>query len=291
MSKREEIKDGFSSSNRKSGLVYTKILGWIDLGHACGDDAKRLKAILFEEKDRKYFPEFNDWYFPVDYFQEMVKHLRFGLDLWAGVHAPLMVRSCLSNEMKKRIALTIMKQTAWRFEAFQATTMIAKFTDSGFSGEDLVSDLLGFYRVFGTGIDPLILAMPTTKNYALSIWDHYGPIGNFKNKEFRPLLFPQPVPPKKQTPRKGYLPSWLNYIQPLNDLNENSLSNRHYDAPKNNFFPDNNRLNEELYVSLRRKPSKEDNLLRQKNFEMPSHFYINNHKLSSPDYFHSTNNF
>lgn len=55
MSKREEIKDGFSSSNRKSGLVYTKILGWIDLGHACGDDAKRLKAIYLKKKTENIF--------------------------------------------------------------------------------------------------------------------------------------------------------------------------------------------------------------------------------------------
>lgn len=220
----------------------------------------------------------------------MFTHIGFEKDLWAGVHSPLMVRSCLSAEMKKRIALTIMKQTAWRFEAFQASSLVARFTDSGFSGEDLVSDLLGFYRVFGGGIDPLILAMPTTKSYALSIWDHYGSIGSFKNKEFRPLLFPQPVPPKKQIPRKGFLPSWLNYIQPLDNLTEQNLMNRHYNEPQNNFFPNSTRLNEELYVSIRRDFRKEGKNLHQNNLSMPSHFYINNHHPIPPDFFYRTNN-
>ncbi|PBI79086.1 hypothetical protein A9993_04815 [Rahnella victoriana] len=199
MSKREDITSSWLGSSRGYGLVYTKILGWIDLGHARGEDAQRLKEILFAEKGTKYFPELKEWYFPVDYYQEMSLSLnrKSHTHLIAGVHAPLMVRSCLSWDMKRRIALTIMMKTAWRFEALQDSSLINWRTDSGFSGEDLVSDLVGFYRVFGNGIDPIILAQPTDISYGLSIWDHYGPIGNFKNKGFKPLLFPQPSPGKK----------------------------------------------------------------------------------------------
>lgn len=41
--------------------------------------------------------------------------------------------------------------TAKRFEAWQNSFIFNWYTDSGFSAEDLVSDLIGFYRVFGTG--------------------------------------------------------------------------------------------------------------------------------------------
>lgn len=122
MSKRKDIKDGIRSAGDKRGLIYTKVLGWIDLGHACGDDSRRLKTILLEEKGRKYFPEFKAWYFPVDYFQEFgFDYLQFGkvVERRVGINSPLMVRSCLSWEVKRRIALTIMMKTAFRFEAFQ----------------------------------------------------------------------------------------------------------------------------------------------------------------------------
>lgn len=38
MSKRSEIIDGRLAATARSGVVYTEVLGWIDLGHARGDD-------------------------------------------------------------------------------------------------------------------------------------------------------------------------------------------------------------------------------------------------------------
>ncbi|WP_413528806.1 hypothetical protein [Rahnella inusitata] len=282
MSERRHITTSALGNAKGFGLVYTKILGWIDLGHARGDDSRRLKRILFEEKERKFFPEFNDWYFPVDYFQEMKKSLYFNIEAWGGVNAPLMVRSCLSRELKNRIALTIMMKTAWRFEAFQASSLLNWFSDSGFSCEDLVSDLVGFYRVFGNGIDPLVLAQPTDIAYGRSIWDFYGPVGNFKNKGFRPLLFPEPNPLRKPLPRFGYIPTWLNYIQPLGDLSNKYISNRFVKYPYNNFFDDKNRLNRDLYISLRKKVDR----FAPESLDIPSHFYIHPHYPVAPDYFH-----
>lgn len=43
MSKRSDIIDGRTSSDRKYGLIYTEVLGWIDLGHAQGDDIRTLR--------------------------------------------------------------------------------------------------------------------------------------------------------------------------------------------------------------------------------------------------------
>ncbi|MBF7993636.1 hypothetical protein [Rahnella laticis] len=281
MSVRKDIVDGLSYSFRTKGLIYTKILGWIDLGHARGADMKRLKKVLYEEKGRKFFPKLNEWYFPVDYYQEMAYSIKnTDLNIWGGIHSPLMVRSCLSDEMKKRVALTIMMKIAWRFEAFQDSSLINWKTDSGFSGEDLVSDLVGFYRVFGSDIDVLMLAQPARLTYALSLWDHYGPIGSFKNHGFRPLLFPKPCPPKKSLPRFGSLPSWLDYIRPLGDLSNKYISNRYLNVPVKDFFADKNRLNGELYTSLRKGFEFRDKP------EMPSHFNYHSHHPAPPDYFH-----
>lgn len=91
-----------------------------------------------------------------------------------------MVRSCLSPTLKARVALTLMYGTAKRFEAWQNSFIFNWYTDSGFSAEDLVSDLIGFYRVFGTGPDPLLLAKPLSYTKALQIWDTYGAPGILK---------------------------------------------------------------------------------------------------------------
>lgn len=286
MSKRSDIKDGISSSGEKSGIIYTRVLGWIDLGHAGGEDCRRLKAILFEEKNRKFFPEFNEWYFPVDYFQDFALNFKINnitRQTAVGINTPLMVRSCLSWEVKKRIALTIMMKTAYRLEALEQSRAFSWYTDSGFSGEDLVSDLVGFYRIFGNGVDPVVLAYPTTKEYALRIWDCYGPIGSYKNKEFRPLLFPQPSPLRKFLPRKGYLPSWLNYIKPLTDLSDNYIYNRINDGPFETLFESRDRMNHELYFSPRNKGWDYTDGL--KNNRKPPMINLWPHTPVVPDYF------
>ncbi|WBM71313.1 hypothetical protein OH773_03335 [Buttiauxella sp. WJP83] len=292
MSKRQDIMSASVALSLGHGLIYTKILGWIDLGHAQANDARRLKSILLEEKGCTFFPEFKDWYFPVDYYQEMGANKdAFGhvIELRVGVHSPLMVRSCLSWSMKQRIALTIMMKTANRFEAFQQFPPFTLRSDSGFSGEDLVSDLVGFYRVFGAGIDPIILAQPTSKEYALWIWDHYGPVGNFKNKEFRPLLFPQPSPYTGNSPRKGLIPSWLNYIKPLPNLENPHTLNRYGNTPSQKFFNDSNRMNQELYVSMREKGWDITN--GKKNTNMPQNIHIAEHIPMSIDFFTILNDY
>lgn len=138
---------------KKQGLIYTEELGWIDLGHAQGNDARRLKKKLEQEQWATYSKEFNDWYFPVNYYQEMGKgKTLFGINLafHTGVHTQVMVRACLSPALKARVALTIMYGTAKRFEAWQNSVLFNWYTDSGFSVEDLVSNLVGFYRCSGS---------------------------------------------------------------------------------------------------------------------------------------------
>lgn len=42
MSKRIDIIDGKEAARVPYGLVYTEVLGWIDLGHAQGTDIRNL---------------------------------------------------------------------------------------------------------------------------------------------------------------------------------------------------------------------------------------------------------
>ena len=205
MSKRGDITDGAFATTNKHGLVYTEKLGWIDLGHAQGNDARELKRKLNQEFQAKFYKELNGWYFPVRYFQEMGVNKRFfgrNIAFRTGVMTEVMVRTCLTPSLKARVALTLMYDTAIRFEAWQNSLLFNWYTDSGFSVEDLVSDLVGFYRVFGAGPDPLWLARPVSYEKAIQIWDAHNSIGKYKNSEFSPHLFNTNAPFKYGEPIK-----------------------------------------------------------------------------------------
>lgn len=81
-------------------------------------------------------------------------------------------------------------------------------------------------------------------------------------------------------PRLGFLPSWLDYIKPLNDLSSLYLSNRYLNRPVKNMFDDKNKLNGNVYLSLRKGFQKNTEL------KMPSHYPIFPHHPRSPDYFY-----
>jgi hypothetical protein len=253
MSKRNDITDGIFATTKNTGLIYTEKLGWIDLGHAQGNDARILKRKLEQEHRSKYYKKFNDRYFPASYHQEMTKRKRvFGIDIdfQTGVQTEVMVRSSLSPALLARVALTIMYGTAKRFEAWQNSFLFNWFTDSGFSAEDLISDLVGFYRVFGTGPDPLWLANPVDYKTALQIWDAGDPVGHYKNCQFSPLLFHTTPPFKYGQPRRIPLPEWLSYIKPLNKDFSGFLHNTFRHEPYENFFANNSALKHELYGSV-----------------------------------------
>lgn len=111
----------------------------------------------------------------------------------------------------------MMMTMARKFEAFQGSFPNNLVTDSGFSGEDLVSDLLGFYRVVSVQ-NPFDRLRPISKAEALKRWDFYGKIGNWKNETFQPLLFPDPKNSSHSRPRKGLLPPFMRTIVPYNDF-------------------------------------------------------------------------
>ncbi|MDC9592067.1 hypothetical protein [Xenorhabdus sp. IM139775] len=198
------------SDIEKGRLVYTEKLGWVDLGHAQGDDARLLMAAINKGADRCT----RDRYFIVRYVQYMGKGRRNG----TSIKTRWQVRENLSLHDKKRVALTIMMYTTHSFESYQDSFPFNWVTDSGYSGEDLASNLLGFYRAVN-GIDYLPQLGVVSKEKAFKRWDYYGPIGKYKNKIFKPLLFPDPEKyPNNAKPYHTSLPGFLNTISPISDI-------------------------------------------------------------------------
>ncbi len=61
MSTRREIKDGASFDVLDRGIVYTEVLGWIDMGHARGNDVAALRR-QFVEGERSGKPSYSVMY-------------------------------------------------------------------------------------------------------------------------------------------------------------------------------------------------------------------------------------
>ena len=208
MSKRSEILDGMYIATENYGLVYTEVLGWVDLGHAQGKDIKKLLDDL-EQGERSGCNYYN-----VTYSQGMTAP--YGL-IRSGKMLTWRIKRGRPFWERKSIALAMMMTVARSFEDFQGSFPNSLVTSSGNSAEDLVSDLLGFYRV-ASNPDLINMLRPVSKAEALKRWDHYGEIGLWKNKDFTPLLFPDPEKHPNTHPKKSVLPSFLRTIEPYNDF-------------------------------------------------------------------------
>ena len=219
MSEREDIIDGSQAITAKSGLVYTCNLGWLDLGHM---DPKSTRAhtgasALWEEinaggpdarqmlmgsrgpvtRDRTIsnavaaikFPD-GATGFKLTYNQDMGRRV-LGKIIFTGVTRNYIVRHNLTLEEKKSVALAIFMEVTMQFENYQ--DYFPKFiTNSGFSQEDLVSNLIGFHIATGNVSKAQVLSMakPVAKSTALAIWDRNGSVGSNKNRGFKPMLSP-----------------------------------------------------------------------------------------------------
>ncbi|MBW7981089.1 hypothetical protein [Enterobacillus tribolii] len=208
MSKRSEIIDGSKAAGSRSGLIYTKVLGWVDLGHAQGTDIRNILGQI--ERGERSGKERYD----VTYSQSMSDPFRI---MKMGKFITWRIKRGRSQYERKSIALGMMMSLARKFEGLQASFPVSLVTDSGFSGEDLVSDLLGFYRVVSIQ-NPFGILRPVSKEEALKIWDFYGKVGDWKNETFLPILFPDPEKFPNAKPRKGMLPNFMQTIRPWNDL-------------------------------------------------------------------------
>jgi LysM repeat protein len=216
MSSRNDIIGGSEINyGTTSGLVYTCKCGWLDLGHAWfhssrpNQSAANLwKQVKSEEGEKTP----NNLWFKVTYEQLMSK---FGAS--RGTSIEFAVKLGISKVEQEQVALGIFMMVSLAFEKVQGEAQYAWYSDSSFSAEDLVSNLVGFYRAVRPGHAYIKMCEPVSKEAALKIWDGYGAVGRsiYKVREFRPLFFPcSECPNGVDSFRMGRLPDFLNTIIP-----------------------------------------------------------------------------
>lgn len=204
MTKRSDIINGNSAIGRKYGLIYTKKCGWIDLGHANPEGANSLWKKILKEKDNGGA---KSGYFRVIYEQTMGRKKLFKV----GVYKKYDVKKGLSDNQKKSVALSIFLDVSHAFEGMQSNWLFRQVTNSGYSAEDLVSNLIGFYRAVYPSKQFIPLCQPVSKSVALGVWDKYGEVGSNKNYSTIPYIYP--IPPSKGGPKSLQLPIELNTIR------------------------------------------------------------------------------
>lgn len=206
MTKRSDIVDGSLAASRKYGLIYTKRCGWVDLGHANPSGANELWQKVLKETGKPSAK--NPGYHVITYRQMMGnRYMKVGIMKW------FEIKKGISLQDKKSVALSIFLNVSKQFENLQGNWLFRHFTNSSYSAEDLVSDLIGFYRAVEKNKQILQVCEPVTKDVALKIWDTYGAVGDNKNFTTIPYLYPLPG---KTTagPMSSPLPSVLNSIVP-----------------------------------------------------------------------------
>ena len=187
-------------------LIYTCNCGWIDLGHAQPDGALVLWNNLQDEsiksKDGKGFK--------VSYKQSM-SYMNM---IVGGRSGSFYVKTGLTESEKESVALAIFMEISYRFESYQNNFFWSTFSNSGFSSEDLVSDLIGFYSAVRPDEDYIKRACPVSTKTSLALWDKYGPVDERKNTSFRPVLYPCTECGNTVGPASAPLPEWLTQILP-----------------------------------------------------------------------------
>lgn len=122
------------------------------------------------------------------------------------------VKKDLNVADKKSVALSIFMDVSHAFETMQANWPFSKVTNSGYSAEDLVSNLIGFYRAVEPNGQHIQTCEPVSKKIALAIWDKYGEVGKNKNYSISPYVYP--APPSLGGPMSVLLPFSLTTIKP-----------------------------------------------------------------------------
>ena len=199
-------------------LIYTCKCGWVDKGHANPKSfrpyqgAESLWQQLKSEKGQAS-KKSNVRGFKVIYRQEMATI--FVVRISKGVTKEYFVKKGLSEDKKRAIGLHIFMNVSEAFESLQGEIPYRWRTDSSFSAEDLISNLIGFYNVVFPSIDHLQMCQAVSKQDSLDIWDEFGSVGRNKNFFWGPYLYPCKSCRNGQAgPMSSRLPSFLDRIKP-----------------------------------------------------------------------------
>lgn len=193
-------------------IVYTCNCGWIDMTHA-KDETQRpyvgAKSLWKQIKDETGRKSFNGDGYLVIYGQDakVTDKPVFGINK-IGAGSPYFVKYGLTLAQKKSVALAIFQEISRQFEAMQGLKF---WSDSSFSQEDLVSNLIGFYSaVQGVPIERYIeLCKPVSVKASLGVFDNSGSPGATKNRTFEPIFHEC-----SECATKGPFPSVFKTIQP-----------------------------------------------------------------------------
>jgi len=125
-----------------------------------------------------------------DAFQIYYRQDHGGIPGQPGRGIRYLVKKGLSEEQKKRVALSILMEVTVKFENLQRAAGWFSVTDSGYNQEDLVSNLIGFYIAVGevSRVAAISACHPISDIAAKAIWDREGSVGSNKNTEWLPLF-------------------------------------------------------------------------------------------------------
>jgi hypothetical protein len=179
-------------------LIYTCNCGFVDLSHASPDMAFQLLVDVGHERDLTRQFRHPSEHYTIEGRPAFLLKYRQGMGPWGtklvGEDRYFLVRKGLPRQRKQEVALAIFIEGSLAFEAMQ-TGFWGFGSDSGFSAEDLMSDLIGFHMAL-TGLsepDMRRLCGEVSERAALDVYDKHFPEGIGKVKErrfFEPHLFP-----------------------------------------------------------------------------------------------------
>ncbi|MEQ9441243.1 MAG: hypothetical protein RIG62_19525 [Cyclobacteriaceae bacterium] len=206
MSKRTDIVDGPTSVYKDFGLVYTCLCGWVDLGQARPGSARSLwsKLVGGSGVRSKSHPGFK-----VQHSQTINRHR-----LNKSVTKTYYVQSNLSSVDRESVALAIFMEVSYGFQTVQTDFPYGWMTESGFSAENLISNIIAFYRAVRPGRDYISMCQPVKKEAALEVWDTQGGAGKKKNRFFGTYIYPSIACGSSSGPMSAPLPNFLNGITP-----------------------------------------------------------------------------
>ena len=199
MGKRADVVDGTGADALRAGMVYTRRCGRVDLGHARPDGARMLWSRVRDERGMTEPGSPSHVVLLLQSMEGFGFRVATGSRFWVQKNLPLAT--------KERVALGIYMRVSEKFEGLQLSWPFRWVTDSGFSAEDLVSNLIGFYRAVRPGPNYISMCEPVSKTEALSIWDRFGSPGVHKNHFATPFLF------HRGGPECAPLPPFLAKIQ------------------------------------------------------------------------------
>ncbi len=204
MLKRTDIVDGPSSVYKDYGLVYTCLGGWVDLSQARPAKTRSLWSKMVGEAGTHSLKHPG---YKVQYGQPPNRHSK-------GVARSYYVRSGLSSGERESVALAIFMEVTYGFQTVQPEFPYGWSADSGFTAENLVSSIIGFYRTVRPGRDYISMCQPVPKEAALEVWDAQRTVGKKRSRFFGTYVYPSIACGMSSGPMCAPLPNFLTGISP-----------------------------------------------------------------------------